>query len=449
MRTETIRRGARLTLAAGLVIATAAAPLPAAAQRVSLIRDAEIESTIRAYSAPVLAAAGLDAQAIRIHILGDDRLNAFVAGGRQLFINTGLLMRTETPDQVMGVIAHEAGHIAGGHLTRLHDQLRDSTAQAILGLLLGTAVAVATGNAGAGAAIIAGGQQAGQNSLLQYSRTQEAAADAAALGFLDRAGVSARGMLEVLNMLTRQELIAGLQPDPYLRTHPLSSERMTAIANHLALSRYAAAPDPPALVERHARLRAKLIGFSRPFEHVLVAYPPADTSVSARYARAIATYRRGAIDAALPIIDGLIAEEPGNAYFHELRGQMLFEGGRAPASLASYRRAVELAPEEPLIAISLAQVEIEVGDTNLLKPAADRLNAALRAEPELVGAWRLLVVAEGRRGARGETALAQAELALREGDKGAARSHATRAAEQLAAGSPAWLRAQDIRAQLE
>lgn len=422
---------------------------PAAAQRVSLIRDAEIESTIRAYSAPMFAAAGLDAKAIHVNLIGDDRLNAFVAGGRQLFINTGLLMRTETPDQVMGVIAHEAGHIAGGHLTRLHEQLRDSTAQAIIGLLLGAAVAVATGNGGAGAAVIAGGQQAAQNSLLQYSRTQESAADAAALGFLDRAGVSSRGMLEVLQMLTQQEQIAGLAPDPYSRTHPLSSERAVAIANHLALSRYTNTPDPPALIDRHARMRAKLIGFTRSIDQVMLSYPPGDTSLVARYAHTIALYRRGEIDVALPIIGGLIAEEPTNPYFHELHGQMLFESGRVAAALPAYRRAVALAPEEPLIAISLAQVEIETGDPALLKSAADRLNAALRSESEQTQAWRLLVIAEGRRGARGELALAQAELALREGDKSAARSHAQRATGILAAGSPAWQRAQDIRSQIK
>jgi predicted Zn-dependent protease len=396
-----------------------------------------------------LPAAGLDSNAVRIHLIGDDRLNAFVAGGRQLFINTGLLMRTDTPAQVMAVIAHEAGHITGGHLTRIHDQMRDSTAQAILGLLLGAAVAVATGNGGAGAAVIAGGQQAGMNSLLQYTRTQEAAADAAALGFLDRAGISSRGMLDVLQLLTRQEQIAGLQQDPYARTHPLSSERAIAISNHVALSRHSAMPDAPELVARHGRMRAKLIGFTRTIDQVATSYPQSDTSMNARYARAIATYRRGEIEVALPIVAGLIAAEPDNAYFHELHGQMLFETGRVEAALPAYRRAIELAPNEPLIAISLAQVEIEVGNPTLLKGAAERLNAALRTESDSIQAWRLLVLAEGRRGARGELALAQAELAQREGDKPAARSHAARASEILPAGSPAWQRAQDIRNQIK
>ena len=433
---------------AGVILAAGAPPAAAQGRRISLIRDAEIESTIRIYATPIFNAAGLDNDAVRIHLVNDRALNAFVAGGQRLFVHTGLLMRAESPAQIIGVIAHEAGHIAGAHLVRLQDALRNATTKSIIALVLGTAAALATGDGRVFGAVTAGGQAIAIKDLLRYSRVQESAADQAALRFLDRSGQSSRGLLEFLRLLQSQEAILAGRRGPYLSSHPLTSERVSVIANHVALSRYSDVPTPRTLALRHARMRAKLIGFLQPFAQVERIYPPTDTSVFARYARAIGLFRRADLEPALVLIDGLINEAPDDPYFHELKGQMLFENGRIADALPSYRRAVALAPDEALLRVSLAQAAIELNDPALLADARDQLRTALRFERALGEGWRLLVVAEGRLGATGEMALAQAEYAVLRGDKSAARAHAARAERLLPHGSPGWRRAQDITHQL-
>ncbi len=439
------RRIASLFAALGFIALAA----PAAAQGISLIRDAEIEATIRAYADPIFAAAGLDSQSIRIHLVADDRLNAFVAGGQRIFINTGLLIAAQDPAEVIGVIAHEAGHIAGGHLVRLQEELRNAETRSIAAFVLGAAAAIAAGDPRVAGAVSVAGQQVALTSLLQYSRAQETAADLAALKYLDQIGQSSRGMLAFLKLMENREALEPGARNPYLRSHPLTRERINTIANHLALSRHAAAQLPAELIARHDRMRAKLIGFTRRLDAVVQEYPPSDASVAARYARAIAMFRRGDIERALPVIDGLLEEQPNDPFFHELKGQMLFENGRVGAALAPYREAMRLAPGEPLLRVSFAQVAIETGDDALLAEAAGHLDKALRQERNLGLGWRLMVIAYGRLGRTGDMALAQAEQALLRGQRAQALSYAARAERDLPQGSPAWLRAQDIRAQLD
>ena len=442
-------RTIRTTAVAALVAVGYLAPAVGQERGVSLIRDAETECIIRGYAAPIFSAAGLDPSSVTIHLVNDDALNAFVAGGQRLFIHTGLLMRTQHPGQVTGVIAHEAGHIAGAHLVRVQDALRSASAQSIAAFVLGAAAALATGDGRAAAAVIAGGQQAAVNGFLQYSRTQESAADAAALKYLDATGQSARGLLEFLEILADQNLLAVGGPSPYLSTHPLTADRINGVAGHLALSAYANVPDPPLQVEQQARIRAKLIGFLRPFDSAMRAYPESDVSVAGRYARAVALFRRARLDEALVLIDGLLAEEPRNPYFHEIKGQMLFENGRVAEALGPYAMAVQLAPDEALLRTDLARVQLELNDSALMPEATAHLEQALRDDPDLGGAWRQLVIAYGRAGAIGQMALAQAELALRRGDRETARAQADRAEAILPRGSPSWIRAQDIRQQVD
>lgn len=424
---------------------------PAASQGrdIALIRDAETERIIRGYATPIFSAAGLDPDSVQIHIVNDDALNAFVAGGQRLFIHTGLLLQADDPGQVTGVIAHEAGHIAGAHLVRVQDALRNATATSIISFVLGTAAAVATGDGRAAGAVIAAGQQVAVRGLLRYSRSQESAADAAALRYLDATGQSSRGLMEFLDTLGTQEFISVGRRDAYLSTHPLTSDRVGTVANHLALSAYANTPTPPAEVEKHARMRAKLTGFLRPLDRVMADYPASDGSVAARYARAIALFRRARLAEALPVIDGLLADEPRNPFFHEVKGQMLFENGRIAEALGPYMTAVQLAPDEALLRVDLARVQLELNDPALVDAAAAHLGEALRDDPSIGGAWRLLAIAHGRAGNIGQMALAQAELALRGGDRDTARAQAERAEQVLPQGSPSWVRAQDIRQQVD
>ncbi len=432
-----------------LLIALTSAPAESQRNGIRLIRDAEIENIIRRYSTPIFTAAGLSADDVKIHIVRDDRLNAFVAGGQRLFINTGLLMRAETANQVIGVIAHEAGHIEGGHLARIQDELRNAELKSILATIIGVAVGAATGEGGAGAAIIRGGQGAALTDLLRYSQTQESAADAAALRYLDATGQSARGLSEFFRMLQRDTRNQGVREHPYLSSHPLTSDRVSVIENHLALSRLANVEPPRQQVIDHHIMRAKLIGFMQPLDDVLRIFPENDTSVSARYAQSTAYYLQGDLAKSVPLVDSLIADVPKNPYFYELKGQMLFENGRIEQSLEPYRKSVDLAPNEPLLRIGLARAQIETGNTDLMREATVHLDAAASQEPEIREIWRLATIANGRLGQMGEMAVAQAEFELLGGSNVAARALADRALDQLPAGSPGWLRAQDIRAEAD
>jgi predicted Zn-dependent protease len=414
-----------------------------------LIRDAEIENTIRAYATPIFNAAGLDPEAVRIYLIADDQLNAFVAGGQRLFLYTGLLIEAREPGEVIGVIAHESGHIAGGHLARIQEELRNAQIKSILAMVLGAVAGAASGDGRVAGAVTAAGQGGAMGSLLQYSRTQESAADAAGMKFLDRAGQSSRGMYDFLQRLEGEMFRAGVRVSPYLSTHPLTAERINAVANHLALSRYTDVPPSPEFVEEHERMRAKLIGFSRPLGVVLRDYPESNNSIAARYARAIAWYRVPDLERATGLVDGLIADEPDNPWFRELKGQMLLESGRVAESLSPYEKAVELAPNEPLLETALAKAQLEANDPALLEPAREHLEAAVQREPGLAGAWRLLTVAYSRLDKPGETALAQAEYSLILGERSQAKVLAERAMGTLPRGSPGWLRAQDIVTQTD
>lgn len=434
-----------------VILALVANPLPAGAQErmPSFIRDAEIEATIRSYATPLFAAAGVNPESVRIYIVDDDRLNAFVAGGMNLFLNTGTLMETKRPNQLIGVIAHETGHIAGGHLARGQEELRNATIEAIVASVLGLGAAVASGQGDVAGAVLGGTQAVTRQRLASYSRAQESAADQAGMTFLDASHQSARGLLEFLNVLKGQEFLLSGSQDPYLRTHPLTAERIAAVEHHIAVSRYSDEPDPPALIEAHKRMRAKLIGFIRPFARVLQEYPESDQSLEARYARSIAYYRRSDLKHALPLLDGLLAEHPDDPWFQELKGQFLFEFGRAPEALGYYEKAVSLRPREPLLRMGLAQVQIELNDRELGRKAIANLEETVRAEPRNSTAWRLLSIAYGRDDQLPMAALALAEAAAARGDKKQARQQADRAMQQLPEGSPAWLRAQDIMTDMD
>ncbi len=431
------------------VLATVLMALQAAqAQAIRFIRDAEIERTIRTFATPLFEAAGLDPEAVEIHVVNDSRLNAFVFGGQRLFITTGLLMRIEHAGQVIGVIAHETGHIAGGHLARLEGEQRSAQMQAIISLVLG-AVAVAAGQGEVGQAVIAGGTHVAGRQLLTYTRGHEAAADQAAVTYLDRTGQSATGMLEFLAILARQELLSSGRQDPYVRTHPITRDRVSFVRNHVANSKFSSAPIPPEYEVLHARMRGKLVGFLRPPMETLGRYPEKDQSLEARYARAIAYYRKPDLKRAIPLIDALIAEQPSDPYFHELKGQMLYENGRVNEALAPYQAAVRLLPDSSLLRVGLAQVQIALNDAALNEAALANLHEAVRLDRDYPFTWSQLAVAYGRTGRIDRVALALAEKALLLGDEKETRLQVARAEKLLSPGSAGWIRAQDIKRALD
>jgi predicted Zn-dependent protease len=414
------------------------------AQDVSILRDAEIENIIRAYATPIFAAAGLDPTAVHVYVVNDPTLNSFVAGGQNLFMNSGTVLRSETPNQLIGIIAHETGHIAGGHLARTDEALRHATIQSIAALLVGAAAAAASGNGGAAAAAILGGTATAQRSFLQFSITQEASADQAALTFLDRTGQSARGLLQFFEILEQQEVLSAAHQDPWVRTHPLTQQRVEYVREHVLHSRFSDVTDPPAWMEMHKRVKAKLAAFLGEPSAVLAGIRSSDNSLSARYARAIAYYRIPDLKRAVPEIDGLIEDHPDDPYFHELKGQMLFENGRVGEAVGPYEQAVKLDPKSALLRIELAQVQLETNDPALVPKALAHLNEAVRFEDRNPDAWRFLAIAYGRSSNIGMMALALAEEGIADGDYTQARQQASRAAKQLPPG-PAKQRALDIQ----
>lgn len=415
------------------------------ARGISLIRDTEIENTIRVYSAPIFDAAGLQANDIQIHIVNDPTLNAFVAGGQRLFINTGLLMRAEHAGQVIGVIAHETGHISGGHLVRLQESLRNTTATSILTLVLGGIAAVASGQPEAAGAVIAGGASVQQRSILSYTRSMEQAADQAAASFLEEAGYSGEGLLEFLGTLSGQELLTTESQDPYIRSHPLTRNRIEFMRNHVAASSFSNKPIPDNIREAHDRMRAKLKGFINPPSRTLREYKAGDLSFSARYARAVAFKKLHKIDKALGLLDELLKESPNDPFLFELQGDILQDAGRVEESVPPYRKAVEILPWAALIRINMAQSLLELNDDAASNEALENLQQAMRYEPEIPLLWRLLATAYARADDQAHVMLALAEEAILTGKQSEARQRATRAMDLLPEGSASWIRAQDIQ----
>jgi predicted Zn-dependent protease len=455
------RRGAPAARALALITAAAVAfagtgpaATPARAQErvttgMPVIRDTEIENLMRDYARPILKAAGLAQQNVRVVILNERSFNAFVMDGRHIFINAGALFDAKTPNEVIGVFAHETGHLAGGHMMRLREQLAQAQTQSIIALLLGVGAMVAgarsgNGTGNIGAAAIMAPQSAIQRSLLAYVRTQEDQADHAGVKFLNATHQSPRGMVDLFKRLASDTLFASQGTDPYLQTHPMPADRVATLEVLARSSPYWNVKDPPALQLRHDLMRAKLSGFLEAPGTVLRRYPLSNQSLPARYARAISAYRHSDPRQAIAQIDGLIRSEPGNPYFEELKGQALLEGGHPAAAVAPLRRAVQLSHGAPLIEILLAQSLIATKNKQFAEEAVGLLDSALRREPEMPEAYTQLAMAYGRKGDLAHADLASAQAAFARGDTKTARQLAERAKHRLPVGSPAWVRADDI-----
>jgi predicted Zn-dependent protease len=426
---------------------------PARAQEAALrgmpiIRDAEIEQLLRDYAQPILQAAGLGKQNVRVVVLGDRSFNAFVMDGRHIFINAGALFDAKTPNEIIGVFAHETGHLAGGHLMKLREQLASAQTASIIALLAGVGAAVAGAKSGAGgdigtAAILAP-QAAIMRTLLAYVRTQEDQADHAGVKFLNATGQSPRGMVELFKRLSSEVLFNSRYIDPYMQTHPMPADRVAALETLARASPYWDRKDSPELQLRHDLMRAKLAGFLERPDTVARRYPLGDHSLPARYARAIATYRHADLRQALVQIDDLIQAQPNNPYFYELKGQALLEGGRPAEAVAPLRQAAQLSHNTPLIEILLAQALNATNNPKFAEEAVGLLRTAISREPESPEAFSQLAMAYGRKGDLANADLASAQAAFTRGDVKTARQLASRAKTRLPIGSPAWVRADDI-----
>ncbi len=447
--------GRALAIATAIAVAATGPTFePARAQErvtsgLPIIRDTEIENLLRDYATPILKAAGLAQQNVRVVILNDSTFNAFVMDGHHIFINSGALFEAKTPNEIIGVFAHETGHLAGGHLMKLREKLAQAQTASIVALLAGVGAAVAGARSGGGggnigAAAIMAPQSAIQRTLLAYVRTQEDQADHAGVKFLTATHQSARGMLELFKRLSNEMLFGLSRADPYLQTHPLPPERVAALEVLAKSSPYWNVKDSPELQLRHDMMRAKLSGFLDRPDTVYRRYPLSDHSLPARYARAISTYRYGNGRDAIAQIDGLIQTQPNNPYFYELKGQALLESGHPAEAIAPLRHAVSLAHSAPLIDIMLGQALIATHNTKNAEEAVPLLRTALSREPESPDAYTQLAMAYGRKGDLAQADLAAAQAAFTRGDVRTARQLASRAKTRLPIGSPAWVRADDI-----
>jgi len=414
---------------------------PAFAQ--SLLRDTEIEETMRDYTTPILRAAGLSPSSVDLYLVNDPSLNAFVTRGQNIFLHSGIILQSDTPNQLKGVIAHEAGHIAGGHIVRSDYGNRSAYGAMLIAAGVGLA-AILAGEGSAGALILGGSQQFGQIEALAYSRVNESAADQYAAQYMEATGQSGQGLIDFFDRFRAQEVLSNARRYPYFRGHPLSSDRIDALRERVEESSYTNVTDTEEEQHRLEMAKAKLRGFLEGPQVVFSKYPPADQSQPARYARAVAHYRAADLRNAIREIDSLITEEPNNPYFHELKAQILYESGQREKAIEPARRALELKPDAPLLEIALAQSLLETSDRENINEAVALLKSALTVEQGNSYGWYTLSRAYGELGQDALAKYAVAEQAYAIGDLQRARSFAQRAQDDLVRGDPQWRRASDI-----
>lgn len=449
-----IRRAQPMRLARTLVLLIALmlwSVRPALAQQV--LRDAETEALMADMSAPLIRAAGLDPRNVQVLLINDRSINAFVAGGQIVWIHSGLIMAADNANEVQGVIAHELGHIEGGHVIRSAEGARTATGITLVSLLLGAA-AIAAGGAEAGLGILAAGQQAALGKYLAFSRTQESSADLAGARYLSAAGISGQGSLAFFKKLQNMEYrLAIPQTDSYDRTHPLSGERIAVLREVYEKDPAWNRKTDPALEARFQRVKAKLMGFVSDPPQTLRAYPATDVTVPAHYARAYAYHKGAYPDQAVKEVDALLARNPDDPYFLELKGQVLLESGRPRDAIAPLRRAVAGTGGQPLIAALLGHALVASEDPAMLDEAEQVLRLAVARDNDNPFAWYALGTVFARKGDPARAALATAERYQLIGQPALAARNADIAMSGVPEGSQDWLRAQDIllvtRAEME
>ncbi len=428
-----------------LLAMLAVAVRPATAQ--SILRDAETEALLKDMMDPLLVAAGLRPGQVRVHMLGDPSINAFVAGSQDIYVFSGLIEAAGSANEVQGVLAHELGHVMGGHAIRTNDGIKAATGISLVSLLLGAA-AIAAGGGEAGMGILMAGQQAALGKFLAFSRVQEATADAAGAQYLSKAGISGKGSLAFFKRLQNIEFRYAIKQDDdqaYGRTHPLSGDRIQALREVYVVDPAWDKPSDPQIERRFERVKAKLVGFVAEPAKTLRLYPESNTSVPARYARAYAWHKSAYPQKALTEVEGLIAADPEDPYFLELEGQILLESGRPRDAIPALRKAVANSRSQPLIAALLGHALIATEDSANYPEAEKVLKTAVALDNENPFAWYQLGIVYASKGDQARAALASAErFSLEGGQASLALRNAETAMQGLPQGSPDWIRAQDI-----
>jgi predicted Zn-dependent protease len=437
----------KLALSAATAIAVASVTLAASsAQAQEVLRDAETESFFRDMSAPIIAAAGMDPHNVDVVLLNDGDINAFVAGGQTVYMNSGLLGAADHAEEVQGVFAHELGHIVGGHVIRSGEGTRPAIGITLLSLLLGAAAAAA-GAPEAGMGIFMAGETAAMGKYLAFSRAQEATADAASVKFLSGAGISGRGSVNFFKKLQNYEFRAGFHrtaDSEFTSTHPMTADRLATLQDSFEHDPAWNRPENPDLQRRFLRVKAKLYGYLAEPQQVLVAYPEYLTDVPAHYARAYAYHKQAFMDKALAETDAILEQEPDDPYALELKGQVLLESGHPQEAIAPLRRAVQLTGNQPLIATTFGHALLATEDPAHFAEAERVLKGAVAKDHDNPFAWYELGVVYEAEGDTPRARLASAEQLQMELHFAESLRNAEAAEATLPKGSPDWLRAQDI-----
>ena len=415
---------------------------PVAAQ--SILRDAETEALFTDMVAPLVAVSELDADEVEVILINDSQINAFVAGGQRIFFYAGLIETADSANEVQGVMAHELGHITGGHIIRFDEGVKTATGITILSLILGAA-AIAAGAGDAGMGIMAAGQQAAMGKFLAFSRVQERSADSAGARYLSEAGISGKGSINFFKKLQNYEFRLGIpQEDSYGRTHPLSGERVTLLRDVYQADPAWNTPSDPEIEARFQRVKAKLLGFTADPIVTLRKYPESDQSVPGRYARAYAWHKSAYPDRALYEVNNLLKSAPDDPYFLELQGQILLESGKPDEALKSLRKAVQLTNNQPLIASLFGHALIATEDAQYFDEATQVLKAAVNKDNRNPFAWYQLGVVYSQQGDIPRAQLATAESSLLQRNYAGAIRSSQIAMAGIAENTPDWIRAQDI-----
>ncbi len=450
IRLKQFGRSALAVVAAAAIFMSSCATANAQGRNLPLVRDAETENLLRDYATPIFRAAGVNKSQVEIILVNDKGFNAFVPDARRMFLNLGVIIDAQTPGEVIGVIAHETGHIAGNHLARLRIALANAQIMAVIGVLLGAGTIAAGAAAGSaatargGAGIFTAGPGLAKRSLLSYQRSEEATADRAAVKYLEKTKQSAKGMLKTFERFADQQLFSSKYADPYAQSHPMARQRLSALEALVKKSPYYNTPAPKALQARHDLVRAKLLAFTSHPNVVARAYPSSDNSLPAQYARAVVKTRNDRPANAVKAIDGLIRQQPNNPYFHELKGQALLESGNPKAAIAPFKKAVALRPKEGQFYIWLGFAMVASNDQRLLQEAERVLKLGIQYDPNSPIAYSQLAMAHARQGENAEADLATAQGMMMRGDFNGAKRYAARAKKKLKRGTPAWVRADDI-----
>ncbi|MFZ4761515.1 MAG: M48 family metalloprotease [Alphaproteobacteria bacterium] len=408
-----------------------------------VLRDAETEEGLKQLSSPIFQAAGLGSDSVKFILLHDNDVNAFVAGGMKIFLHTGLLAKADNSLQLLGVIAHETGHIAGGHLLRSREAAEGATIEAAIATAVGIAAAIGSGQGDVAAGAVAGGQELARQTFLKFSRTQESSADEAGLRFLHHSQLSAIGMEQFFAKLLQDEWVPEEQQTAYGRTHPLTRDRIDRVKQAVREENkdiHALSADRE---EWFNRIKAKLAGYLQPENYAALHEKP--SNIAEKYGVATAYYRLGKTAESLTILQSLMEIEPKNPWFYELAGQVQLENGQHLEAVRLFGEANRYFPNQPLLQVSLAQALVEKDGGSALQQAELLLQQALKKE-KLPSIYRLLATIAGKQGKEGDVKLNLAEEALQMGKKSQARSLAEIAMKFFKTGSPGWLQAQDILA---